>query len=73
MLIDKPKRTFKSEFKRQIRLAIAAAAGFLIAFAWREAIFNAFQNQTQDLPNNIMNGLTSQLDIANLPIRKIFT
>ncbi len=37
------------------------------------AIFNAFQNQTQDLPNNIMNGLTSQLDIANLPIRKIFT
>lgn len=44
MLISKPKRSFKSEFKRQIRLAIAAAAGFLIAYAWREAIFDAFQS-----------------------------
>lgn len=40
----RPKRSFKKEFKRQLRLAIAAAAGFLIAFAWREAIFDAFQS-----------------------------
>jgi hypothetical protein len=32
------------EFKRQIRLAIIAAIGFTIAFAWRDAIFNAFQS-----------------------------
>lgn len=44
MQIFKKKRSFKSEFKRQIRLAVAAAAGFLIAFAWREAIFDAFQS-----------------------------
>lgn len=37
------------------------------------AIFNAFQNQTQDLDGNVMNGLTAELDIANLPIRQIFT
>lgn len=44
MLINKPKRTFKSEFKRQIRLALTAAAGFLIAYAWRDAIFSAFES-----------------------------
>lgn len=27
---------FKKEFKRQIRLALAAAVGFIIAFAWRD-------------------------------------
>jgi len=36
--------SFKKEFKRQLRLAFAAAAGFLIAFAWREAILDAFQS-----------------------------
>lgn len=37
------------------------------------AIFNAFQNQTQDLPANVMNGLTAELDTAVLPIRQLFT
>lgn len=37
------------------------------------AIFNAFQNQTQDLDANIMNGLTAELDRANLPIRQLFS
>ena len=34
------KRTFKQEIKRQARLAIAAAVGFIIAFAWKDAIFD---------------------------------
>ena len=37
------------------------------------AIFNAFQNQTQDLPSDVMNGLTAELDTAVLPIRQLFT
>ncbi|MDP3088710.1 MAG: class I SAM-dependent methyltransferase [Methylotenera sp.] len=37
------------------------------------AIFNAFQNQTQDLPSDVLNGLTAELDIAMLPIRQLFT
>jgi SAM-dependent methyltransferase len=37
------------------------------------AIFNAFQNQTQDLDTSVMNGLTAELDRANLPIRQLFT
>jgi len=31
-------KSFKKEFKKQIRLAIAAAVGFIIAFAWRDFI-----------------------------------
>ena len=34
------KTKFKLEFKKQLRLAIAAAIGFLIAYSWREFIFN---------------------------------
>lgn len=44
MRIFKTKRSFRKEFKRQIKLAIIAAIGFTIAFAWREAIFSLFQN-----------------------------
>ncbi len=33
------KKKFKEELKRQIRFAIAAAVGFIIAFAWRNFIF----------------------------------
>jgi hypothetical protein len=42
--IHDTKRSFKKEFRRQIRLAVTAAIGFTIAFAWREAIFNTFLN-----------------------------
>ena len=44
MKIMQTKRSFRAEFKRQIRLAITAAIGFSIAYAWREAIFETFQN-----------------------------
>lgn len=29
---------FKMEFKKQIRLALAAAIGFIIAFAWKDFV-----------------------------------
>ena len=32
---------FKREFKKQLRLALAAAAGFIIALAWKDFIFKA--------------------------------
>lgn len=38
------KRSFKKEFRRQIRLAILAAIGFTIAFSWKTAVFNTFQS-----------------------------
>jgi hypothetical protein len=44
MRILETKRSFRKEFKRQIRFAIVAAIGFSVAFAWRQAIFDAFQN-----------------------------
>lgn len=39
MRLLKTKKNFRTEFKRQLRYAIAAAVGFLIIFAWRDAIW----------------------------------
>jgi putative Mn2+ efflux pump MntP len=44
MQILKTNKSFKKEFRHQIRLAIVAAIGFSVAFAWREAIFSFFQS-----------------------------
>lgn len=44
MKILNVKRSFKKEFKRQMRFALTAAIGFSIAFAWRESLFEMFQN-----------------------------
>lgn len=44
MDVFQTKKSFRKEFKRQIRLALVAAIGFTIAFAWRNAVFDAFQN-----------------------------
>ena len=32
-------KNFKGEFRKQIRLALAAAVGFIIAFAWKDFVF----------------------------------
>lgn len=37
------------------------------------AIFNAFQNQTQNITGNALNGLTAQIEVALLPVRQLFT
>jgi hypothetical protein len=34
-------KSYGKELKRQFRIAISAAIGFIIAFAWREAIFDS--------------------------------
>lgn len=44
MKVLQTRRSFKKEFRRQIKLAIIAAIGFTVAFAWRQAIFDAFQS-----------------------------
>jgi ADP-heptose:LPS heptosyltransferase len=44
MKIFDTKRSFRKEFKRQIRLALVAAIGFTVAFAWKEAVFDTFQS-----------------------------
>ena len=44
MELLKTNRSFRKEFKRQIRFAVVAAIGFSVAFAWRNAIFDLFQN-----------------------------
>jgi len=41
MRMLKPKKSFRKEFKRQVKYAIMAAVGFIIAFAWRDAIINS--------------------------------
>ena len=41
MRMLKPKKSFRREFKRQVKYAVMAAVGFIIAFAWRDAIINS--------------------------------
>jgi len=51
----KTHRSFRKEFRRQLRLAIIAAIGFSVAFAWRNAIFKIFLEFTSrflDIPQN---------------------
>ncbi|MEM4181947.1 MAG: DUF5654 family protein [Candidatus Pacearchaeota archaeon] len=38
MEILKTKKSFRKEFKRQVRYALTAAIGFIIAYSWRESI-----------------------------------
>lgn len=58
------KKSFKKEFKQQLRYAIAAAVGFLIAYAWRESILNitynivsVFTEQTQTFLSNTLTAI----------------
>lgn len=36
--------SIKTEFRKQLRLAIAAAAGFIIGIAWKDFIFQSTGN-----------------------------
>ena len=40
-------RSFKKEFKRQLKTFIIVSAGFTIAFTWRETIFDISQSIVQ--------------------------
>ena len=41
MHIVKTRKSFRKEFKRQLRFSIAAAIGFTTAYAWRNAIYDS--------------------------------
>ena len=45
----KRKRSFRLEVRRQMRLAIASAIGFTIAYGWKEAIFDGMERQVARL------------------------
>lgn len=45
----KRKKSFKQEFKSQLRLAIAAAVGFTIAFAWKDYVLFQANDSIQKL------------------------
>ena len=53
---------FKKEFKRQARLALVAAVGFIIAFAWKDFVFKV----TGDILSKFLelNPITSALAIS---------
>ena len=53
---------FKKEFKRQARLALVAAVGFIIAFAWKDFVFGL----TGDILSKFLelNPITSALAIS---------
>ena len=52
------KSKFKIEVKKQSRLAISAAVGFVIAFAWRDFILEFVDKIILDF--NFLNVLTSR-------------
>ena len=76
MHLLKTKRSFKKEFKRQIRLAIVSAIGFSIAFAWRNSIFDAFKNYVSRFlqvdPNHYLTELYTAIGITIVGVCLIF-
>lgn len=42
---------FFKEFKKELKMAIIAAVGFIIAFAWKDAIFRISQNFIHKITN----------------------
>jgi biotin transporter BioY len=60
MRLIKTKKNFRREFKRQVKYAIAAAVGFLIAYAWKEAIFETTQSIIKKI-NQTAEFMTSNL------------
>lgn len=53
MRILKTKKSFRKEFKRQLKYAIAAAVGFLIAFSWREAVWDSTKGLVDKFSENL--------------------
>lgn len=63
----KVKRSFKKEFKRQVRMATAAAIGFIIAFSWRNFVYDmtkAWLEKITPLSGAFESGLASALLIT---------
>jgi len=52
MSILKTKKSFRKEFKRQLKLAIIAAIGFTIAYAWKETTLKIMENIASSIGNS---------------------
>ena len=73
MKLIRAKKSFKKEFKRQLKYAIIAAIGFIIAFSWREAIYNSINKiVVQVVESNggrsVMNGMYTSITITILGV-----
>jgi len=53
------KRRFGREFRRQLRMAISAAVGFLIAFSWKDTLLMLLEKQVQ-----LFTTMTSALNVS---------
>jgi ABC-type polysaccharide/polyol phosphate export permease len=49
MRLIKTKKSFRVELKRQLRYAIAAAVGFMIIYAWRDAILEGTKSLVEKI------------------------
>lgn len=71
MRILKTKRSFRKEFRRQLRFAIAAAVGFTIAFSWRNAVYNSTRDiivKISDYSNDVSTEIVTALFVTFLGV-----
>lgn len=75
MRLLRTRRSFKKEFRRQLRLAIIAAVGFTVAFSWRNAVYNSSKKIIEILTKStqlIINELLTALFITLLSVLLLF-
>lgn len=53
MRVLKTSKTVRKEFKRQLKLAIIAAIGFTIAYAWKETTLQIMENASINIGNTL--------------------
>lgn len=74
MKLKKRVTRFQKELRKQSRVAVAAAIGFLIAYAWKEYIFQLARsmlgNFTLAMPN--ISNFASALTITSIGVILIF-
>jgi hypothetical protein len=72
MKILQVRKSFKKEFKRQIKFAIIAAVGFTIAFAWRDAVFTSVLNYVSKIldvaPSHFLTEIYTAITITVLGV-----
>lgn len=55
----KSKRSFRKEFKREIKYALKAGVGFLVAYAWRDAVLEVSKTFVREFTETTKTALTS--------------
>jgi len=60
------KRGFSYEFKKQLKMGITAAVGFMIAFAWKDPLFNYVNNLVLKITSFPLLSYSNQLITALL-------